>query len=83
MSEKVRLTLWVTPEAKERIKDNAARAGVSASAYVSVLASLDEAEMVENRIARRFACVVAKLTSPEAKIVDEARIREFMEEMKG
>lgn len=38
-SDKVRLTLWVKPEIKEELKNQASKAGVSASAYVSVIVS--------------------------------------------
>lgn len=43
--DKVRLTLWVKPEIKEELKSQASKAGVSASAYVSVIVS-ERAERV-------------------------------------
>ena len=36
-SKKVRLTLWVDPLVKETLKRQASEAGVTASAYVSVI----------------------------------------------
>lgn len=36
-SDKERLTLWVSPKIKDELKRQAREAGVSASAYVSVL----------------------------------------------
>lgn len=39
MSDKERLTLWLTPSIKDELKRQAKSVGVSASAYVSVLVS--------------------------------------------
>lgn len=36
-SDKVRLTLWLKPEIRDELKRRAKAAGVSASAYISVM----------------------------------------------